>query len=541
MKPVQRVKSWNKGSKDQEENQSSYISPSRYKMSPYLTIYFTRTETISDEGSSTATVTVTATTTATASASCDQYWNNTVFLCHFNGTNNQTGPYTDNAAGDTIISTFSTAKLVTAEKYFGTASLYLDGSGYVKPNYPSGRNPTYDLGTISSSTDFTIEFYTKKSAINSTYMVFAGHALPGSGGDGIGGWNVYTQNSGYIGFTASKNSSAGTAWFAQFQTNSAVLTSTSVWYHIAIVISSGVPKIFVNGTEQASSFQTPSAIYASSLIGLTTTKTNYGLIVGAGDSDSGNAINSQYIGYIDDLRITTNVARYTSNFTVPVVEYPDVACESDTYFSSVSLLMPMNGVSGSTNFIDYSSLSNSITVNGNSSISPAKYKWGGSSGLFDGTTDWLYAPVGSVNFGTGNFTIEGWFNWASLTNGGLFQVYPGTPPNTTAGVAVGYDGTDFQIYSGNANYTRSYTPTTNTWYHVALVRNSSLLTLYVNGVAQGASLTDTTNYGGNGINVGLYYGSGYTFNGNINDFRVTTGVARYTANFTPPTASFPLS
>ena len=214
---------------------------------------------------------------------------------------------------------------------------------------------------------------------------------------------------------------------------------------------------------------------------------------------------------------------------------------TDPYYSSVTLLLPMNGTNGSTTFTDYSSAHNTITVNGNTQITTAQSKWGGSSGVFDGTTDWLYAPVGTTNFGTGNFTIEGWFRWASLTNGGLFHVYPGTPVNTTAGVAVGYDGTDFQIFTGSANYARTYTPTVGSWYHVALVRNSSSLTLYVNGVAQGASLSDSANYGGNGINIGLYYASAYTSNTNMNDFRVTVGVARYTANFTPPTASFPLS
>jgi hypothetical protein len=212
---------------------------------------------------------------------------------------------------------------------------------------------------------------------------------------------------------------------------------------------------------------------------------------------------------------------------------------SDPYYSSVSLLLPMNGANGSTTFTDYSPAPNTITVNGNTQISTARFKWGGSSGLFDGTTDWLYSPVGTGDFGTGDFTIEGWFNWVSLTNGGLFHVYPGTPPNSVAGVAVGYDGTDFQIYSGTTNYGRTYTPTVNTWYHVALVRNSSSLTLYVSGVAQGASISDGVNYGGNGVNVGLYYGSGFTFNGYVNDFRVTIGVARYTSNFTPPTGPFP--
>lgn len=484
---------------------------------------------------------VTIQTGALLDCLCDPYWNNTVFLCHFDGTNNQTGPYPDNSAGVTTIQTYGTAKLTTSEKYFGTASLNLDGSGYVKPDYPSGKNPTYDLGTISASTNFTIEFYTKKPAINSTYMILAAHALPGSGGDGIGGWNVYTQTNGYVGFTASNNSSAGSGWYAQFQTNSTVLNSTSVWYHIAIVINSGVPKIFIDGVEQASSFVTGGALYASSLIGLTTTKTNYGLIVGAGDSDSGNPINSYYTGYIDDLRVTTNVARYTSNFTVPTTPYPNVPCTYDTYYRNVSLLMPMNGISGTTNFIDYSLSTKPITINGNSSISPAQYQWGGSSGLFDGTSDWVYAAPRSGDFSTGDFTIEGWFNWVALTNGGLFHVYPGTPVGVINGVAVGYDGTNFQIYSGVATYARSYTPTVGTWYHVALVRASSALTLYVNGIAQGASIGDGVNYGGNGINIGLYYSSSFTFNGYINDFRATNSVARYTSNFSVPTSSFPTS
>lgn len=222
------------------------------------------------------------------------------------------------------------------------------------------------------------------------------------------------------------------------------------------------------------------------------------------------------------------------------VAYKGIA--GDPSYSSVTLLLPMNGANGSTTFTDYSPLANTITVNGNTQISTAQSKWGGSSGLFDGTTDWLYAPVGTGDFG-GDFTVEGWFNWSALSNGGLFHVYPGTPANSLTGLAVGYDGTALQIYSGGTNYTRAYTPTVGVWYHVALVRvvsASSAVTLYVGGVAQGASITDPTIFGGNGVNVGLYYGSGFTFNGYMNDFRVTTGVARYTSNFTPPTSPFPI-
>jgi hypothetical protein len=216
-----------------------------------------------------------------------------------------------------------------------------------------------------------------------------------------------------------------------------------------------------------------------------------------------------------------------------------ISALTDPYYGNVVLLLPMNGSNGSTTFTDYSSLPKTITVNGNTQISTAQYKWNGSSGLFDGTTDWLYSPIGTGDFLGGDFTIEGWFNWAALTNGGLFHVFPGTPSSSINGLAVGYDGTAFQIYSGSATYARTYTPTVSVWYHVALVRASGLLTLYVSGVAQGATIADVVTYGGNGINIGLYYSSSFTFNGYMNDFRVTIGTARYTSNFTPPTGPFP--
>ena len=235
------------------------------------------------------------------------------------------------------------------------------------------------------------------------------------------------------------------------------------------------------------------------------------------------------LGYTGTL--SERISRFESIFTSGNIS-------TDQYYPNVTLLLPMNGTNGSTTFTDSSLTPETITVNGNTQISTAQFKWGSSSGLFDGTTDWLYSPVGTGNFLGSNFTVEGWFNWTALTNGGLFHVYPGTPAGTLEGLAVGYDGTAFQVYSGATNHSRAYTPVVSTWYHVALVRVSGSLTLYVNGIAQGATISDGVSYGGNGINIGLYYSSSTTFNGYMNDFRVTLGIARYTSNFTPPTSAF---
>jgi hypothetical protein len=90
-----------------------------------------------------------------------------------------------------------------------------------------------------------------------------------------------------------------------------------------------------------------------------------------------------------------------------------------------------------------------------------------------------------------------------------------------------------QISMGNISAT--------TWTHIALVRNGSTFTPYINGVAgttttSSATLTTSTLpfvIGATGVGTS-------PFNGYIDDFRMTRGYARYTSNFTPPTTAFPI-
>jgi hypothetical protein len=79
--------------------------------------------------------------------------------------------------------------------------------------------------------------------------------------------------------------------------------------------------------------------------------------------------------------------------------------------------------------------------------------------------------------------------------------------------------------------------TTGTWYHIALVRSSGTVNLYVNGTSVG-SATITSAINGPYIVVGGYYSSSFLFNGYLDDVRITKGFARYTSSFTPPTAAF---
>ena len=78
----------------------------------------------------------------------------------------------------------------------------------------------------------------------------------------------------------------------------------------------------------------------------------------------------------------------------------------------------------------------------------------------------------------------------------------------------------------------------NTWTHLALVKNGSTATIYVNGVSAGTDTVGSLTNSTAPLTLGATSSGGQPFNGYIQDARFTNGLARYTANFTPPTAEF---
>jgi hypothetical protein len=99
------------------------------------------------------------------------------------------------------------------------------------------------------------------------------------------------------------------------------------------------------------------------------------------------------------------------------------------------------------------------------------------------------------------------------------------------------------IYIGGSILTSSTSLSLNTWTHVACVRSSGTITVYIDGVASGSvsnstNLTDTTPTVGTVVDY-RNTGSTYMLQGYIDDLRITKGLARYTSAFTPPEAALP--
>lgn len=224
----------------------------------------------------------------------------------------------------------------------------------------------------------------------------------------------------------------------------------------------------------------------------------------------------------------------------------------DAFFSNVSLLLHADGTNGSTTFTDSSSNNFTVTSVSSAAISTSIYQFGSGSISLNGTSQYLTVPDSSAfDFGSGDWTVECWVRVTSLSTNRavIFKrvdnlnderwVGMGIAPNGTVGGLVASSSTAWGV-----NASTTSTVSLNTWTHLALVRNGSDVSLYVNGTKN--TLTTTASFSvykdtapvliGLSGTTGIYP---YYFAGNIDEVRITKGVARYTASFTPPSQAFP--
>ena len=197
-----------------------------------------------------------------------------------------------------------------------------------------------------------------------------------------------------------------------------------------------------------------------------------------------------------------------------------------------------NSLDNST-FIDRSTNTYTITASGTSkqtSFHPYLDNW---SIEFDGSGDYLTAPTSTDFSFNGDFTVESWIYFRSTSSSGHmcdFRLGSSAPSNNNIAIAYSSSTGTFVISIGSVNAVIGTTAvSTNQWYHVAAVRNSDTITLYVNGLSEDSVVNTNTfaNYT-NRPTLGAFGSGSANLNGFISDFRVVKGTALYTANFTPP-------
>jgi hypothetical protein len=232
---------------------------------------------------------------------------------------------------------------------------------------------------------------------------------------------------------------------------------------------------------------------------------------------------------------------------------------SDKHFASIGLLLGFAGSDGSTTFADDGPTGHTLTATGHAQIDTAQFRFGASSGLFDGNGDFLTAPD-HVDWVLGNlpFTIEGFVRFAGLNTGErgccLLAQYNNIGNQRSWGFYYNNDGGNHNLaFIRSADGVSTTTlngpwpggaPALNTWYHIAADRDlEDILRVYVLGQVVGQDdLTGFTFHNSTDLlNVGrLNSTSGFRrfMHGWIDDLRFTKGVARYAGSFVPPQGPF---
>jgi len=207
--------------------------------------------------------------------------------------------------------------------------------------------------------------------------------------------------------------------------------------------------------------------------------------------------------------------------------------------SYTKLLLHCNGTDGSTTFTDDSGTSKTVTSVGTAQIDTAVSKFGGASGLFDGDSDYVYTSSHTdFAMGTGDFTVDYWAKFASSSLQDIWWI----AYSDGFGVRMNRAGQTNKmslLMAGSTWFDISYTIDTTAWHHFAFVRTGTNLLVFIDGT----KVLDTTSSANLVCNTDVLigtgnYGSGYYFNGQLDEFRISKGIARWTSDFTPPTEAY---
>jgi Concanavalin A-like lectin/glucanases superfamily len=305
--------------------------------------------------------------------------------------------------------------------------------------------------------------------------------------------------------------------------NSVLVTSSSnlipfSWNHVVISRVSTTLRIFLNGTQ----------------VGSVTNSTNFtqaGAFIGANNSGTNNVT-----GYFSGIRVVKGSG--VSSVTVPTAP--------PTAITNTQLLLNFTNAG-----IFDSAAKNVLETVGNAQVSTTQAKWGTTSMYFDGTGDWLTIRDSELlEFGSGDFTVEAWVYPTLITGDERVLLGHGSGSTNWVSLYITSSATvEFAYVSSSStviDVTTTSTVSLNTWTHIALVRNGTSFKIYINGTDGGSSSSPTTSSSAianfsDDFRIGgaRWNGGSDVFQGYMDDFRISK-YARYTANFTAPTAAFPL-
>lgn len=395
----------------------------------------------------------------------DPYASNVSLHLKMDGANGST-TFTDSSPNALAVTAVGNAQISTTQSRYNGSAGYFDGNGYL--------NLSSSTGMLFATGDFTAEFWFYANSLSAT----AYSALMGFHNGGTEDWGAFARSNGVWIYGGGVGLVGGGT------------VATGTWHHFAASRSGSTVRTFLNGTQVG---------IATNVTGNYTN--NAGNIFRIGDDYT--AINPSFNGFIDELKITKGVARYTSAFTSPPIPS---TCTDLTKNKNVGTL---------TNGVDYN-FSN------------------GGSLVFDGVNDYINIPASTnLTFGTGDFTMEVWCKTRAKT-----MLYPALLSVNLAWASNVWVLIDrhnstaptkftFHVYNiGSPLLTSVTAPSNGVWYNVVITRIGTLFSMYINGVLESTATSSASIDGGvsNSINLGRQFTSDSTYyDGNIPRARIYKG------------------
>jgi hypothetical protein len=466
----------------------------------------------------------------------DPYWANVVFLL---------------SSGTGFVDSSTYARTVTAAGSASTSTSIKQFAGSLDFTVSGARATMADAASLSLTTQpWTFECWVNRPSSATNQWLYS-HGDSGANFFNVG-LNIWIDPAGRIlGMIGRDGNNA-----ASFGGTGATSVPINTWAHIAVCRNptAGSVKIFLNG----------SLLFTSGVSGAYSVNDSTSLVVLGYDLDR-----TLYplTGYMEDARMTVGVDRYPGSFSVPTAAYP-TALETGSLGHTV-LLLHGDGANGGTTFTDSSSYAKSVTLyNGTPTTSTTTPKFGTTSLLFPSAESSLQVAAANFQFATASaFTIECWVRMlgtpvtdvasivclgapgAGAGNGIKRSGWSLSVAPTTRAIVFGIGDNGLSLY--NAVTTTAALPL-NTWVHVAVsvFGTTTKPAVFFDGVEQTTTVFGAISWAAvtpvEPDSTLLFIGR-YDFNGgsaviplnaNVDDLRITSGVARYTATFSAPTMAF---
>ena len=417
----------------------------------------------------------------------------------------------------------------------------------------------------------TFSMWVKRGVLGTNQMLFSNERDDGAGTQGVLEFQTDDQ------LRWKTESTAGANIMVRETTQ--VFRDPHAWYHIMVTWNSNntddtCASVWVNGS-QVTDFATKTNFGSAQDIGWPSTTKPMTIGAQYSGANYSDVYLSEFV-YLDGTASSnaTDFGEYdengvwrpinvsgltfgTNGFYLPFTDSSFLGLDNSATTNSPGaapvLLMHFDGTDGSTTMTDSSPYNQSCTAQDNAQIDTAQYKFGGAALLLDGTNDRVsVADDSSLDIGSNDFTLAGWVRFNGSPSGDATFIAKWRLSSGQREFRFYYENSSSELRmvlsttgSNEVTVAESWSPSADTWYHLAASRTGGKIHLFVDGtqLGSGTSNSSSVNNAGHAVTFGCTDNAGpvAALDGWLDEWIFLNGTGIYSSNFTPPTSAYAIN